>query len=86
MYAPSQQPYLVSLHVSGTAHPSSNGPVAAVLLSEQHPNVLLRQADGFCGLGLHFRGFCSLVTMASRVFGVDPHKSSSSDELDELNE
>lgn len=84
----SQHPNLVSLHVSGTAHPSSNGPVAAVLLSAQQPNLLLRQADGFCGLGLHLRGVCSFVTIASNVFGVDPHRSSSSvvsdDELDEL--
>lgn len=81
----SQHPCFVSLHVSGTAHPSSNGPVAAVLLSAQQPNLLLRQADGFGGLGLHLRGFCSFVTIASNVFGVDPHKSSSVvSELDEL--
>lgn len=53
-------------------------------MSGQHPNELLRHADGLGGLGLHLRGFCSLVTIASRVFGVDPHRSSSSDELEEL--
>lgn len=49
----SQQPYLVSLQVSGKAHPSSNGPVAVVLLSGQQPNSLVRQADGFGARNLH---------------------------------
>lgn len=84
----SQHPYLVSLHVSGTAQPSSNGPDAAVLLSAQHPNVLLRQADGFGGRGLHLRGANSFVTIASNEFGVVPQGSCSSvvsdDESDEL--
>lgn len=84
----SQHPYLVSLHVSGNLQPSSNGPVAAVVLSGQQPNVLLRHADGFCGLGLHLRGFCSLKMTSSNVCDVDPQISSSvvsEDELDELN-
>lgn len=74
-----QQPNLVSLHVSLTLHPSSNGPVAAVLLSAQQPNSLLRHAAGF-ERRLHLSGFCSFVTIASRVFGVvlELHKSSSS--------
>lgn len=76
-----QHPYLVSLHVSGTGHPSSNGPVAAVVLSEQQPYVDFKHAATF-GLGLHFFGVCSLVTMASRVFGVVPNLSSSSVESD----
>lgn len=87
-----QQPNLVSLHVSLTLHPSSNGPVAAVLLSAQQPNSLLRHAAGF-ERRLHLSGFCSFVTIASRVFGVvlELHKSSSSvvdemsvDELDQM--
>lgn len=53
-----QHPYLVSLQVSGTGHPSSNGPVAAVVLSAQQPNVDFRHAETF-GLGLHFFGVCS---------------------------
>lgn len=67
-----QHPYLVSLHVSGTGHPSSNGPVAAVVLSAQQPNVDFKHADTL-GLGLHFFGVCSLVMIASKVFGVLPH-------------
>lgn len=73
-----QQPYLVSLQVSGTEQPSSNGPLAAVELSAQHPYFDLRQAAGFLGLGLHLRGVCSLVMIASRVLGVLPHTSVSS--------
>lgn len=72
-----QHPYLVSLHVSGTGQPSSNGPVAVVVLSGQQPNVVFKHAETF-GLGLHFFGVCSLVMIASRVFGVLPHASSSS--------
>lgn len=49
----SQQPYFVSLHVSGIGQPSSNGPVDVVLLSGQHPNSLLRQADGLRCRNLH---------------------------------
>lgn len=72
-----QHPYLVSAHVSGTGHPSSNGPVAVVVLSGQQPNVAFKHAETF-GLGLHFFGVCSWVMMASSVFGVLPHLSSSS--------
>lgn len=69
-----QQPYLVSLQVSGTGQPSSNGPLADVELSGQHPYCDLMQT-AFFGLGLHLRGVCSLVMIASSVFGVLPHKS-----------
>lgn len=69
---------MVSLHVSGTAQPSSNGPEAAVELSGQHPYFDLRQAAGFFGLGLHLRGVCSLRIIASSEFGVVPHNSVSS--------
>lgn len=72
-----QHPCLVSAQVSGTGHPSSNGPVAAVVLSEQQPNADFKQAETF-GLGLHFFGVCSFVMMASSVFGVLPYLSSSS--------
>jgi hypothetical protein len=71
-----QQPCFVSLHVSGAGQPSSNGPLADVELSEQHPYFDLMQT-AFFGLGLHLRGVCSLVMIASSVFGVLPHKSSS---------
>lgn len=77
-----QHPYFVSLQVSGTGHPSSNGPIAAVLLSEQHPYLLLRHSGAFFGLGLHFRGVCSLVIIASNVFGVVSHKSVSVSDSD----
>lgn len=53
-----QQPYLVSLHVSETEQPSSNGPLAEVVLSGQQPYVDLMQT-AFFGLGLHLRGVCS---------------------------
>lgn len=71
-----QQPNLVSLHVSLTLHPSSNGPVAAVFLSGQQPNSLFRHAAGVVRR-LHLSGFCSLMTIARSVFGVvlEPHKS-----------
>lgn len=65
----SQHPHLVSLQVSGTAQPSSNGPDAAVLLSLQQPNRLLKQADFFAGLDLHFR--CSVVMIAANVVAAD---------------
>lgn len=77
----SQQPYLVSLHVSGKAQPSSNGPVAAVLLSGQQPKSLVRQADGLGARSLHWRGFCSLVTIASNALVVVDIISSSVDVL-----
>lgn len=73
----SQHPYLVSLHVSGNAQPSSNGPVEAVLLSGQQPNSLVRHADGLASRTLHCRGFCSLVIIASNAFGVVDQISSS---------
>lgn len=74
-----QQPNLVSLHVSLTVHPSSNGPLAAVLLSAQQPNSLARQAAGFVRI-LHLRGFSSSKMIESNELGVvlELHKSSSS--------
>lgn len=71
-----QQPNLVSLHVSLTLHPSSNGPVAAVLLSGQQPNSLLRHAAGVVRR-LHLSGLCSLLMIDRSIFGVVLHKSSS---------
>lgn len=67
-----QQPYFVSAQVSGTVHPSSNGPVAAVRLSAQQPYVDLKQAAIF-GRGLHFLGVCSFLIIASNVFGLLGH-------------
>lgn len=67
----SQHPHLVSLQVSGTSQPSSNGPDAAVLLSLQQPNLLLKQADFFAGLGLHFRSCCSVEMIAANVVAAD---------------
>lgn len=54
-------------------HPSSNGPVAAVLLSGQQPNLDCRQAAGFFGLGLHF---FLVVIISSNEYGVEVSSSS----------
>jgi hypothetical protein len=50
-----QQLNLVSLQDSNISQPSENGPVAAVLLSEQHPYFDVRHAAGFLDFGLHLR-------------------------------
>lgn len=55
-----QQLYLVSLQVSWNSQPSPNGPVAAVLLSGQHPKLDTKHAAGFFGRGLHFFGLSSV--------------------------
>lgn len=66
-----QHPNLVSLHVLGVGHPSSNGPFAAVLLSTaQHPNSVNMQGMVF-GFTRHLRGFCSrLIIVESFEAGV----------------
>lgn len=65
-----QQPNIVSLHVFGVGHPSSNGPDAAVLLSTaQHPNSVNMQGIVF-GFTRHFRGFCSSFKIVDNLFGV----------------
>lgn len=71
-----QHPCLVSLHVSGVGQPSSNGPVALVFSSGQHPNLDFAHSGVF-GLGLHLRGFCSLVMIEVSVYGVLLSSSSS---------
>lgn len=76
--APSgQQLNLVSLQVSSIVQPSLNGPVAAVWLSPQHPYLATRQAAGFLGRGLHFFGFCSILTALSKLTAVDDESSES---------
>lgn len=73
-----QQPNFVSLHVFGVGHPSSKGPVAAVLLSTaQHPNSVKMQGND-AGFTRHFRGFCSNCNIVDMVFGVVDSASSMS--------
>lgn len=50
----SQQPYLLSLQVSGIRQPLSKGPSAGVILSGQHPNSVFLQS--FLFFFLHFFG------------------------------
>lgn len=66
-----QQPNLVSLHVFGVGHPSWNGPLAAVLSSEQQPN---GEVLHFFFRGLHFLSFRRVVS----VFIVVAHDSDTS--------
>lgn len=70
-----QHPNLVSLHVFGVGHPSSNGPLAAVLLSTaQHPNSVKMQGIVF-GLTRHLRGFCSSSKMVVSLSVVSSSES-----------
>lgn len=72
-----QQPYLVSAQVLTIAQPLSNGPLAGVFLSGQHPNVVFLQSF----LALHFFSLGTLVTKASSVLGVVPSSSSVVDQM-----